>query len=179
MQEKEQKISPIKERILQFANSLGISKREFYKIINVSRGTLESKTGITEDIVSKFIASFPEISTDWLLKGEGDMYKNKITGNRNITNFIHISFSFSNIIKGNNNITTGSTVGGRIINITGETDYQKIIKENEIELTRQDKSSEETQQQINILKVEIESLKRELQSKDKIIESLINTLGKK
>ena len=43
MQEKEQKISPIKQRILQFADNLNISKREFYAKIGVSRGTLEQR----------------------------------------------------------------------------------------------------------------------------------------
>ena len=72
MQEKEQKISPIKQRILQYADSLGISKREFYAKIGVSRGTLESKTGITEDILAKFIATYPNISLDWLITGDGN-----------------------------------------------------------------------------------------------------------
>lgn len=71
MQEKEQKISPIKQRILQYAESLGISKREFYAKIGVSRGTLESKTGITEDVLAKFIATYPNISVEWLLTGDG------------------------------------------------------------------------------------------------------------
>lgn len=47
------------KRILQFADNLNISKREFYAKIGVSRGTLESKTGITEDVLAKFIATFP------------------------------------------------------------------------------------------------------------------------
>ena len=71
MQDKEQKISPIKQRILSFADTLGISKREFYTLINVSRGTLESKTGITEDVVNKFIRAFPDINIEWLIKGIG------------------------------------------------------------------------------------------------------------
>ena len=75
MQEKEQKISPIKQRILQYADSLGISKREFYATIGVSRGTLESKTGITEDILAKFIATYPNISLDWLITGDGQIEK--------------------------------------------------------------------------------------------------------
>ncbi len=75
MQEKEQKISPIKDRILHFAGSLGISKREFYSKIQVSRGTLESKTGITEDVLAKFIATYPDVSLNWLLTGEGNMLK--------------------------------------------------------------------------------------------------------
>ena len=79
MQEKEQKISPIKQRILQYADSLGISKREFYAKIGVSRGTLESKTGITEDILAKFIATYPNISLDWLITGDGNAEKGNHT----------------------------------------------------------------------------------------------------
>ncbi|MDD4516860.1 S24 family peptidase [Massilibacteroides sp.] len=69
MQEKEQKISPIKQRILSFAESLGISKRTFYSQIGVSRGTLEAKSGITEDVLAKFIAAYPEVDLNWLLTG--------------------------------------------------------------------------------------------------------------
>ena len=76
MQEKGQNISPIKQRILFFAGTLGISKRDFYSKIGVSRGTLESKTGITEDVVTKFFATYPEVSIEWLMTGEGEMLKN-------------------------------------------------------------------------------------------------------
>mgnify|MGYP001524904618 FL=1 len=75
MQTKEQKISPIKQRILYFAGTLGISKRDFYSKIGVSRGTLESNTGITEDVMAKFIAIYPNINPEWLLTGEGNMTK--------------------------------------------------------------------------------------------------------
>lgn len=75
MQEEKQKFSPIKQRILSFANGLGVSKREFYEKIGVSRGTLESPTGITEDVMAKFIASFPNVSITWLINGEGPVYK--------------------------------------------------------------------------------------------------------
>ena len=69
MQTKEQKISPIKQRILQYAATLGISKRDFYTRIGVSRGTLESATGIAEDIMAKFIATYPDVNPEWLLTG--------------------------------------------------------------------------------------------------------------
>lgn len=75
MQEKTKKVSPIKERILYFVETLGVSKRKFYERINVSRGTLESDSGITEDVMAKFLAEFPEISEKWLLTGEGEMLK--------------------------------------------------------------------------------------------------------
>ena len=77
MQTKERKISPIKQRILQYTATLGISKRDFYTKIGVSRGTLESPTGITEDVMAKFIATYPDINPEWLLTGHGDMLKSE------------------------------------------------------------------------------------------------------
>lgn len=79
MQEKDQNISPIKQRILQYVAQLGISKRDFYQRIGVSRGTLESKTGITEDTLAKFIAIYPEVNLEWLLTGEGEMLKGGVS----------------------------------------------------------------------------------------------------
>ena len=70
-----QKFSPIKKRILQFAETLRVSKRDFYKKTGISRGTLENNTGITEDILVKFIATFPEISIEWLITGRGEMLR--------------------------------------------------------------------------------------------------------
>ena len=78
MQEKIQKTSPIKERILYFIETLAISKREFYRITGISRGTLESNTGITEEIMARFFANFPKVSEKWLLTGEGNMLKSEI-----------------------------------------------------------------------------------------------------
>jgi len=77
MQEKKHNISPIKQRILQFIEELGISKREFYLKTSISRGTLESGTGITEDIIARFIATYQDISPAWLLTGEGEMLHTK------------------------------------------------------------------------------------------------------
>lgn len=82
MQEKEQKISPIKQRILHYADSLGISKREFYLKIGVSRGTLEAKSGITEDILAKFIATYPSVNPEWLISGKGTMIAEQKISNK-------------------------------------------------------------------------------------------------
>jgi phage repressor protein C with HTH and peptisase S24 domain len=79
MQEKEQKKSPIKQRILQFAQFLGVTKREFYASTAISRGTLESKTGITEDVLTKVFATYPQLNIIWVMTGEGKMVK-KLTG---------------------------------------------------------------------------------------------------
>jgi hypothetical protein len=75
VQEKIQNISPIKQRILFFVEGLGISKREFYDITGISRGTLESQTGITEETLTKFFAIYSNIDPVWVLTGKGSPEK--------------------------------------------------------------------------------------------------------
>ena len=83
MQQKEQRISPIKQRILHFAAQLGVSKRDFYTSIGVSRGTLESATGITEDVMAKFFAAYPQVSIEWTVAGIGPMLKSEVNTESN------------------------------------------------------------------------------------------------
>ena len=82
MQGKKQKISPIKQRILQFVDTLGISKRDFYAATGISRGTLESSTGITEDTIAKVFATYPDLSPMWVVLGKGEMLNNQNPGEK-------------------------------------------------------------------------------------------------
>ena len=82
MQEKVQKISPTKQRILQFVDTLGISKRDFYAATGISRGTLESSTGITEDTIAKVFATYPDLSPLWVVLGKGEMLNNQNPGEK-------------------------------------------------------------------------------------------------
>lgn len=135
MQKKRQNISPIKERILQFVETLNVSKRDFYSQIGVSRGTLEANTGITEDIVAKFIAKYPGISPDWLLTGNGPMLKSGSVIQRGANNIS---------ISGSNNGVVGQMNGGTIIsggrntnignvhNIHGGERYKVSEKQNDV-----------------------------------------------
>jgi len=59
---------------LQYIDTLTISKRDFYAKTGISRGTLESRTGITEETVAKFIVFYPEINPTWLLTGKGSQF---------------------------------------------------------------------------------------------------------
>jgi len=62
---------------LQFVDTLEISKRDFYDKTGISRGTLESQTGITEETLTKFFATYSNINPIWILTGEGSMEKLK------------------------------------------------------------------------------------------------------
>lgn len=86
MQEKEQNISPIKQRILQFIDDLGISKRDFYEKTGISRGTLESKTGITEETLAKFFATYADADILFILTGEKQEKKQTLEEMRCLVN---------------------------------------------------------------------------------------------
>jgi len=70
MLQKEQNISTVKQRILQFVNDSGMTHREFYLKSGVSRGTLTNKTGISEETLAKIFATFPSLNKNWVINGE-------------------------------------------------------------------------------------------------------------
>lgn len=67
--------SLFKEKILQFIDFKGINKAKFYRETGITRSTLDKKTGLSEENITKFFATYPEVSTDWLLKNEEPMLK--------------------------------------------------------------------------------------------------------
>lgn len=75
MEEKKQAASPIKQRILEYLGTLSIKKREFHLQTGISRGTLESHTGITEEVLHRFMQQYPEVSPAWLIQGEGPVLR--------------------------------------------------------------------------------------------------------
>lgn len=75
MKEKQQEKSLIKQNILLYLAYTGVSAYEFYKVSGVTRGILQQNNGISEDNIARFLAYAPNINTEWLLTGKGDMVK--------------------------------------------------------------------------------------------------------
>ena len=73
MQENRHNKSLIKRNILDYLNSLGITKYEFYKNSGISRGTLDNTSGLTEENILKFLTYAPRVNPDWLILGKGKM----------------------------------------------------------------------------------------------------------
>lgn len=66
----------VKERIMSFISTKGISIREFEKRSGLSNGYIKSlKDSPTVSRMSMIIRAFPEINPKWLQFGEGDMFK--------------------------------------------------------------------------------------------------------
>lgn len=71
MQEK----SLIKQNILQFIDTKGISKYKFYQKTGITRGVLDQNNGMSEENTTRFLACFPEVNPEWLITGHGEMLK--------------------------------------------------------------------------------------------------------
>ncbi len=65
-------MSSIKKRMLEYILNDGISKYKFYNETGMTRGVLDSPSGITEDNIIKFVNYYPDIDLNWLIKGEKD-----------------------------------------------------------------------------------------------------------
>lgn len=68
----------IKEKILSFLEEIGYKKEEYYKAIGVAPSNFKG-TGLNSALggekVVKTLNLFPNLSADWLLRGEGDMFR--------------------------------------------------------------------------------------------------------
>lgn len=65
----------IKDRILEFCKVKGISIRQFEIQCKMSNGYISSmRKGLGEDKLNNVLNEFPELSRNWLLYGDGDMF---------------------------------------------------------------------------------------------------------
>lgn len=90
-----EKITKIKDRLLQFAKSQGIKKEDFYRQIDIDGANFRGKNANSEfssDKIVNILRKFPQLSSDWVLLGKGDMLRtdrhqsingdnNKVAGN--------------------------------------------------------------------------------------------------
>lgn len=63
----------IRDRILQYIESKGISRYKFYQITNLSNGFLDKNGAIGSDKCEIILSHFPDLSPRWLITGEGSM----------------------------------------------------------------------------------------------------------
>lgn len=81
------KLSNIKERILQIANNENISYEKFCEIIGVTYGNFKGenkKRPINSNVLENILTIFPNYNPDWLLTGSGNMMKVRISSNEEI-----------------------------------------------------------------------------------------------
>lgn len=68
----------VKERLIEFLKSQGMSQRTFEQAIGVSNGYVNNiRVSIQPDKVQRIAQYFPSLNTGWLLTGEGVMIKDR------------------------------------------------------------------------------------------------------
>lgn len=69
----------MKDRIVQLINSEGLSSSKFADTIGVQRSSishiLSGRNKPSLDFIQKIRRSFPHVNIDWVIFGEGEMYK--------------------------------------------------------------------------------------------------------
>lgn len=77
----ETKFTNIKERILQITDFKRISKEKFFEDLGVTYGNFKGKAkekSLSSDVLATIVSKFPDLNSEWLLTGKGDMLKEEI-----------------------------------------------------------------------------------------------------
>ena len=177
-----EKISPIKKRILQYIEYKGITKQFFCNATGISYQNIKGKSLESEfggNQIAIILSTFDEISSDWLLLGNGEMLRND---NKNIGNI-----SNSNIVGANNNgvIISGNKNNNNNIGIDNRHYYsdspdvlrsqiderdrlivekEKILDEKDERIREKDERIREKDERIRELLGEKEELKEEVKN---------------
>lgn len=71
-------IATSKERLQEYLDHMGISASVFYRSTGLSRGLMDSDKlhqSLSTDKVATIIATYPDLSLEWLITGEGPMLR--------------------------------------------------------------------------------------------------------
>lgn len=72
------KLTTIKERVLQIAEIKGISKKPFIESIGMTYGNfngVNKSTPLNSNAICNILTKMPDISAEWLITGKGEMLK--------------------------------------------------------------------------------------------------------
>lgn len=73
------------ERLKKIVAVKAKSRIAFAKVVGVSSVAMDNYIGEKRrpslDLIEKILQTYPDISAEWLLRGEGDMYRNANSGN--------------------------------------------------------------------------------------------------
>lgn len=71
-------MSNIKDRVLMIASSRGINKVDFFKDLGLSYANFkgaQKQSSLSSDAVVTILTKYNDISPEWLVTGEGEMFK--------------------------------------------------------------------------------------------------------
>lgn len=65
----------IKQKIIEYLDSKGISKYKFYQDTGISNGFLDKDGAISSDKCEIIFSHYPDLNIEWLILGKGNMIK--------------------------------------------------------------------------------------------------------
>lgn len=106
-------ILTIKDKILTFLKERDIRKIDFFEATGIQSSNFKGKNMASQpggEMIVKILTLYPELSAEWLLRGEGDMIKADNTNIPTSTQFAHKSE-----IRGNEEKSTGQNIPPEMI----------------------------------------------------------------
>ena len=93
MQEKENKFSLIKERIIYFIENQSIKKKDFFNKVGITSANFRGNavnTPLNSTAIENIFTLYPEINLEWLITGNGNMIKTGVLySQKNVENVIN------------------------------------------------------------------------------------------
>ncbi len=87
-------LSVVTQRIFQFIEEEGLSYADFAAAINVGPAVVShlknGRNKVSLNVYAQILYSFPQLNPDWLLFGEGGMYRNKTAKMEEAPNLFNI-----------------------------------------------------------------------------------------
>ncbi|MCQ2332736.1 MAG: hypothetical protein MJZ95_06025 [Paludibacteraceae bacterium] len=102
----------VKERILRFCELKGIKKKDLAKYTEIAATNFANsamKSDINCQPIVRFLSEFPEISAEWLMRGEGPMLRQDSPPDPSISQTIHGNVTNSSISQAT--VPCGSAAG--------------------------------------------------------------------
>lgn len=99
----------VKKKILLFVQSIGLSKAEIARQLGISKSNFVGEamaSDLNVSMVIKFCQLYPQVSAEWLLRGEGSMLRSTDAKPNNVINFGH--HNSNNNVGGTHTIVTKS-----------------------------------------------------------------------
>lgn len=72
----------IKDRIKQIIEELGVKTASFEKTIGVANSYLRNVKNVSAETCKSIIEVYPQISLEWLITGNGEMFSDKINAEK-------------------------------------------------------------------------------------------------
>ena len=122
------------QRITKVYTYYNLSKSAFSKKINMEQTTVNNqligKRGLSIDLIMNTLSSFDEISSEWLLRGKGDMFINNINKEEDTESSIIIERQKEEIymLKGENRLLREQLGLGerKDVNNVSSTNYKSL-----------------------------------------------------